>query len=49
VTIVPHPNLPTLAGWFFAYRVSPPSQVRERIQWHWHGLKHKLAQRRRAG
>jgi FkbM family methyltransferase len=49
VTVVAHPHLPTLAGWFYAYRVAPPSVLRDRIQWHWHGLKHKLTQVRKAG
>jgi len=42
VTIVPHPEIGNLAGWFFAHRVAPPSAVRERIQWHWDGLRYKF-------
>lgn len=49
VTISPQPHLMTISGWFFANRVSRPSQVRDRIQWHWHGLKHKMARPRKAG
>jgi hypothetical protein len=49
VTLVPNPRLLTTAGWFFATRVSRPALMRDRIQWHWHGLKHKMARPRRAG
>lgn len=48
VTIVPHPDIPNLAGWFFAHRVAPPSLIRERIQWHWDGVRHKLDRLRKA-
>lgn len=49
VTTVPNPKQLTTAGWFFATRVSRPAQVRDLIQWHWHGLKHKMTRHRKAG
>ena len=49
VTLIPNPKLLTTAGWFFATRVSRPALVRDRLQWHWHGLKYKMARQRKAG